>query len=103
MKYTDEECERINHNYQIAVRNMNDRAWNVMLESEKLANLQDIENKLAMDEERIPSEVARRSWRASTARRTATPSSSMPRASRRTTSARCWTPFTTRMRTPGTG
>ena len=57
MKYTDEECERINHNYQIAVRNMNDRAWNVMLESEKLANLQDIENKLAMDEERIPSEV----------------------------------------------
>ena len=57
MKYTDEECERINHNYQIAVRNMNDRAWSAMLDSEKLANLQDIENKLAMDAGRIPSEV----------------------------------------------
>lgn len=57
MKYTDEECERINHNYQIAVRNMNDRAWSAMLDSEKIANLQDIENKLAMDAGRIPSEV----------------------------------------------
>ena len=103
MKYTYEECERINHNYQIAVRNMNDRAWSAMLDSEKIASLQDIENKLAMDAGRIPSEVVTKSWRASTARRTATPSSSTPRASRRTTSARCWTPFTTRMRTPGTG
>ena len=57
MKYTDEECERINHNYQIAVRNMNDRAWSAMLDSEKIAGLQDIENKLAMDAGRIPSEV----------------------------------------------
>lgn len=57
MKYTDEECERINHNYQIAVRNMNDRAWSAMLDSEKIASLQDIENKLAMDAGRIPSEV----------------------------------------------
>lgn len=57
MKYTDEECERINHNYQIAVRNMNDRAWSAMLDSEKIASLQDVENKLAMDVGRIPSEV----------------------------------------------
>ena len=57
MKYTDEECERINHNYQIAVRNMNDRAWSAMLDSEKIASLQDVENKLAMDAGRIPSEV----------------------------------------------
>ena len=57
MKYTDEEREQINHNYQIAVRNMNDRAWSAMLDSEKIANLQDIENKLAMDAGRIPSEV----------------------------------------------
>ena len=55
--YTNEERERINHNYQIAVRNLNDRAWAVMLPSEKLANLQDIENKLAMDAGRLPSEV----------------------------------------------
>lgn len=57
MKYTDEEREKINHTYQIVVRNMNDRAWAVMLDSEKIANLQDIENKLAMDAGRIPSEV----------------------------------------------
>lgn len=104
MKYTDEECERINHNYQIAVRNMNDRAWSAMLDSEKIASLQDVENKLAMDAGRIPSEVVTKELAGEyTARRTATPSSSTPRASRRTISTRCWTPFTTRMRTPGTG
>ena len=57
MKYTDEEREQINHNYQIAVRNMNDRAWSAMLDSEKIAK-----------------SSPPRSWRASTAHRTATPS-----------------------------
>ena len=52
-----EEQFNINRNYEIAVRNLNSKAWEIMLPSEKLNDLQAIENKNAMDEGRIACEV----------------------------------------------
>lgn len=54
---TEEEIYSINHNYEIAVRNLNSQAWNVMLPSEKIHDLQAIENKNALDQGRLACEV----------------------------------------------
>lgn len=54
---TNEEIRSINHSYEMAVRNMNSRAWSVMLPTEKIQDLQAIENKNAMDQNRIACEV----------------------------------------------
>ena len=54
---TNEEIYSINHSYEVAVRNLNSRAWEVMLPSEKIQDLQAIENKNAMDQNRIACEV----------------------------------------------
>lgn len=54
---TDNEIRSINHSYEIAVRNLNSRAWAVMLPNEKIHDLQAIENKNAMEQNRIPCEV----------------------------------------------
>lgn len=54
---TSDEVRSINHSYEIAVRNLNSRAWELMLPSEKVHDLQAIENKNAMDQNRIPCEV----------------------------------------------
>lgn len=54
---TNSEAQSINHSYEIAVRNLNSRAWEVMLPSEKVHDLQAIENKNAMDQNRLPCEV----------------------------------------------
>lgn len=54
----DREQYDINRSYEIAVRNLNSRAWGeVMLPSEKVGDLQAIENKNAMDQGRIACEV----------------------------------------------
>lgn len=54
---TSDEARSINRSYEIAVRNLNSHAWEVMLPSEKIQDLQAIENKNAMDQNRIPCEV----------------------------------------------
>lgn len=54
---TNDEVRSINRSYEIAVRNLNSRAWEIMLPSEKINDLQAIENKNAMDQNRIPCEV----------------------------------------------
>ncbi len=54
---TSDEVRSVNRSYEIAVRNLNSRAWEVMLPSEKVHDLQAIENKNAMDQNRIPCEV----------------------------------------------
>lgn len=55
---TDEEI-KITQNYERAVRNLNSRAWddNVMLPSEKIADLQHIENYNAMIHNRLAADV----------------------------------------------
>ena len=52
-----EEQYNINRSYELAVRNFNSRAWEIMLPSEKIGDLQAIENKNAMDQGRIACEV----------------------------------------------
>lgn len=52
----DEEW-KIRHDYEIALRNLNPAGWAEMSEQEKVANFQAIENKIALDEERIPAEI----------------------------------------------
>ena len=52
----DEEW-KIRHDYEIALRNLNPVGWAEMSEQEKVANFQAIENKIALDEERIPAEI----------------------------------------------
>lgn len=47
----------INRSYELAVRNLNLRAWEIMLPSEKIGDLQAIENKNAMNQGRIACEV----------------------------------------------
>lgn len=54
---TEEEIYVVNHEYEIAVRNLNSQAWNVMLPSEKIHDLQAIENKSALDQGRLACEV----------------------------------------------
>ena len=54
---TSDEVRSVNRSYEIAVRNLNSLAWEVMLPSEKVHDLQAIENKNAMDQNRIPCEV----------------------------------------------
>lgn len=52
-----EEQYNINRSYELAVRNLNSKAWEIMLPSEKIGDLQAIENKNAMDQGRIACEV----------------------------------------------
>lgn len=52
-----EEQYSINRSYELAVRNLNSKAWEIMLPSEKVGDLQAIENKNAMDQGRIACEV----------------------------------------------
>lgn len=52
----DEEW-KIHHDYEIALRNLNPVGWPKMSEQEKIANFQAIENKIALDEGRIPAEI----------------------------------------------
>ena len=47
----------INRRYELAVRNLNASAWKSMLPSEKIGDLQAIENKNALDQGRIACEV----------------------------------------------
>ncbi|WP_315372386.1 hypothetical protein [Paenibacillus xylanexedens] len=47
---TSDEARSVNRSYEIAMRNLNSRAWEVMLPSEKVHDLQAIENKNAMDQ-----------------------------------------------------
>lgn len=51
------EREMIDRRYQRAVRNLNPQAWSVMLPQEKLQDLQALENKNAMDQNRVPCRV----------------------------------------------
>ena len=55
MLYTSQEREQIQHAYEMALRNS--RAWDVLLPSEKLNILQSIEDKIAMDHNRISADV----------------------------------------------
>ena len=55
MLYTPEERNQIQHAYEMALRNS--RAWEVLLPSEKLNILQSIEDKIAMDHNRITADV----------------------------------------------
>lgn len=55
MLYTPQEREQIQHAYEMALRNS--RAWDVLLPSEKLNILQSIEDKIAMDHNRISADV----------------------------------------------
>ena len=48
---------QVNRRYEIAVRNLNSRAWEDMLPKEKIEDLQAIENKNAMNQGRIACEV----------------------------------------------
>lgn len=48
---------KINHNYEIAMRNLNSAGWETMSETEKIADLQAIEDKNALDNNRIPADV----------------------------------------------
>ena len=52
----DEEW-KIRHDYEIALRNLNPVGWEGMSQQEKVANFQAIENKIALDEGRIPAEI----------------------------------------------
>ena len=54
---THEEEYRINREYEIAVRNLNEKAWRIMTKDEKIHDLQAIENKNAMVQNRLPCEV----------------------------------------------
>ena len=54
---TLEERDLINRRYEIAVRNLNSAAWGKMQDSEKLQDLQAIENKNAMEQHRLACEV----------------------------------------------
>lgn len=47
----------IRHSYEIAVRNLNARGWEIMYPNEKLDALQAIENKNAMEQGRLACEV----------------------------------------------
>ena len=49
----DEERYAINHSYEIAVRNLNSRGWELMTQDDKLHDLQAIEDKNAMDQNRL--------------------------------------------------
>lgn len=55
MLYTPEERNQIQHAYEMALRNS--RAWEVLLPSEKLNILQSIEDKIAMDHNRLAADV----------------------------------------------
>lgn len=55
MLYTPEERNQIQRAYEMALRNS--RAWDVLLPSEKLNILQSIEDKIAMDHNRISADV----------------------------------------------
>lgn len=55
MLYTPEERNQIQRSYEMALRNS--RAWNVLLPSEKLNILQSIEDKIAMDHNRLTADV----------------------------------------------
>lgn len=48
---------QVNRRYEIAVRNLNSRAWENMFPNEKIQDLQAIENKNALDQGRIACEV----------------------------------------------
>ena len=54
---TNEEIYAINNSYEIACRNLNQQAWHEMSISEKIHDLQAIENKNALDNNRIACEV----------------------------------------------
>ena len=54
---TSDEIRSINHSYEMALRNLNSRAWAAMSDSEKINLLQAIEDKNAMDQNRIACEV----------------------------------------------
>ena len=54
---TLEERDLINRRYEIAVRNLNSAAWGKMQDSEKLQDLQAIENKNALEQHRLACEV----------------------------------------------
>lgn len=49
--------KEIYEKYEQALRNLNDRAWPNLLPNEKIEVLQAIENKIALDNNRIPAEV----------------------------------------------
>ena len=55
MLYTPEERNQIQRAYEMALRNS--RAWDVLLPSEKLNLLQSIEDKIAMDHNRLTADV----------------------------------------------
>lgn len=55
MLYTPEERNQIQRAYEMALRNS--RAWDVLLPSEKLNLLQSIEDKIAMDHNRLAADV----------------------------------------------
>ena len=55
MLYTPEERNQIQRAYEMALRNS--RAWDVLLPSEKLNILQSIEDKIAMDHNRLTADV----------------------------------------------
>lgn len=55
MLYTPEERNQIQRSYEMALRNS--RAWEVLLPSEKLNILQSIEDKIAMDHNRLTADV----------------------------------------------
>lgn len=54
---TKNEEYKINHDYEIAVRNLNSAGWSKMTEAEIINDLQAIENKNALDNNRISAEV----------------------------------------------
>lgn len=56
-KTTEEINDGIRQQYELAVRNLNSNAWYQMHDSEKIENLQAIENKNAMEQGRIACEV----------------------------------------------
>lgn len=55
---TKDEIYSINHSYEIAIRNLNSDAWDKMDITEKVQDLQAIENKNAMEQNRLACEVS---------------------------------------------
>lgn len=56
--YSEEQKYSINWNYERAVRNLNSEAWDKMQDKEIIQDLQAIENKNAMDQNRLSCEVS---------------------------------------------
>lgn len=58
MLYTGEQREQITVDYQRAIRNCNDAAWDKMTVGEKIQDMQSIENYHAMQQNRIAADVS---------------------------------------------